>query len=620
MFADEVIRQIYTAQSERNSANLIKFFKNENALYREYAALAFGSVQDSLVLPQLISLLDDENENVRKAAAYAIGQTRIMSIENQLIAAIENEGSFAVQSTLLEALGKCGTEKALEFVCKINYPENNLIQINGQLWALNRFAIRKMHSAAATQKALQFLYQTFPEEIRYLASIYFARTKADLKDVENQIIECAKNETDVFAKMNLVLALGKIKTQNSFALIAEITRSNSDYRLSVNALEALSDFEYAQAGTIAFEMLEHKNVNVKIKAAEYFQKRGTKPDAYLYFQRAKEADNWRVKCILLETAMKLADDKTEYSTFTEEEYKVAENQYEKANLLYALGSNPLKHSFIADEIKKASSKIVATRGFEALVNIRMDSIFEHLKMRDPKLEATFAQYFKEAIESKDMALVGMAATVLRDTSLKYNEYYKNVYFLKQALADCQFPKEIETYIELQKTVNFFFGTNDALPEMKSKSIDWALAQTISTEQKVVIQTLKGNIILKLNINEAPESVTNFIRLIKDKYFDNKIIHRVVPNFVAQDGCNRGDGWGSENYTIRSEFAPLYYGEGSVGMASAGKDTESTQWFITHSPTPHLDGRYTIFGEVISGMETVHQLEVGDEILGFEILE
>ena len=93
----------------------------------------------------------------------------------------------------------------------------------------------------------------------------------------------------------------------------------------------------------------------------------------------------------------------------------------------------------------------------------------------------------------------------------------------------------------------------------------------------------------------------------------------------------GSRWGSPDFSIRSEFAPLYYEEGSVGMASAGKDTESSQWFITHSPTPHLDGRYTIFGKVLSGMEVVESLTTrnpdqnpnlppGDMIIGVTIEE
>jgi cyclophilin family peptidyl-prolyl cis-trans isomerase len=113
-------------------------------------------------------------------------------------------------------------------------------------------------------------------------------------------------------------------------------------------------------------------------------------------------------------------------------------------------------------------------------------------------------------------------------------------------------------------------------------------------------------------------VANFISLAQKDYFDKKFFHRVVPNFVIQGGCKRGDGSGSEDYSIRSEFSQRRYTTGSVGMASAGKDTEATQWFITHSPTPHLDGRYTIFAVVESGMEVVQRIEVGDQILDVDI--
>ena len=88
----------------------------------------------------------------------------------------------------------------------------------------------------------------------------------------------------------------------------------------------------------------------------------------------------------------------------------------------------------------------------------------------------------------------------------------------------------------------------------------------------------------------------------------------MPNFVIQGGGTRGDGWGLLDYSIRTEVPMMYYDRGGfVGMASAGKDTEGTQWFITHSPTPHLDGRYSIFAKVVEGMDIVHKLTIGDEI-------
>jgi cyclophilin family peptidyl-prolyl cis-trans isomerase len=89
---------------------------------------------------------------------------------------------------------------------------------------------------------------------------------------------------------------------------------------------------------------------------------------------------------------------------------------------------------------------------------------------------------------------------------------------------------------------------------------------------------------------------------------------VVPNFVIQSGDPSGTGWEGPGYTIRSEFTPREYDhEGMIGMASDGKDTESSQWFITQCPTPHLDARYTIWAEVTDGMDNVFQRKVGDKI-------
>ena len=147
-----------------------------------------------------------------------------------------------------------------------------------------------------------------------------------------------------------------------------------------------------------------------------------------------------------------------------------------------------------------------------------------------------------------------------------------------------------------------------------------MVRNISKDQTALISTTKGEIIVRLFVEEAPGSVANFVSLVNKRYYDDKFFHRVVPNFVVQAGCNRGDGYGSEDYSIRSEFSRRRYATGSLGMASAGKDTEGTQWFITHSPTPHLDGAYSIFGEVVEGMDILHSLEVGDKILKIDLIK
>jgi cyclophilin family peptidyl-prolyl cis-trans isomerase len=110
-------------------------------------------------------------------------------------------------------------------------------------------------------------------------------------------------------------------------------------------------------------------------------------------------------------------------------------------------------------------------------------------------------------------------------------------------------------------------------------------------------------------------VSNFIHLAQENFYDGKVFHRIVPNFVIQGGCPRGDGYGSLEYTIQTEISPdlRYESQGMVGMASAGNHTESSQFFITHSPALHLNGNYTIFAEVIEGMDVVNTIRVGDKI-------
>ena len=119
--------------------------------------------------------------------------------------------------------------------------------------------------------------------------------------------------------------------------------------------------------------------------------------------------------------------------------------------------------------------------------------------------------------------------------------------------------------------------------------------------------------LELYTQAAPYTVLSFLKLAARHFYDGLPFHRVVPNFVVQGGDPRGDGWGGPDYSIRSEFSLLRFERGMLGMASAGKDTEGSQFFITHSPQPHLDGRYTIFGRVRDGMDLVDRLQVGDTI-------
>jgi cyclophilin family peptidyl-prolyl cis-trans isomerase/HEAT repeat protein len=130
---------------------------------------------------------------------------------------------------------------------------------------------------------------------------------------------------------------------------------------------------------------------------------------------------------------------------------------------------------------------------------------------------------------------------------------------------------------------------------------------------VFIETAKGTIEFELAVLDAPQTAWNFMTLARKGFFNGLQIHRVVSNFVVQDGDPRGDGEGGPGYTIRDELNERPFLRGTVGMALSWKDTGGSQFFITHSPQPHLDARYTAFGTVVNGMDVVDRIQQGDTI-------
>ena len=141
---------------------------------------------------------------------------------------------------------------------------------------------------------------------------------------------------------------------------------------------------------------------------------------------------------------------------------------------------------------------------------------------------------------------------------------------------------------------------------------------IGKSVRAVVTTSKGSFTIDLLPDAAPLTVDNFAQLAQRDYFRNVTIHRVVPNFVIQDGDPRGDGNGGPGYQIRCEINQLLYDRAAVGMALSGKDTGGSQWFVTHSPQPHLDGGYTVFGRVTAGMDVVDRIVRGDVIQSITI--
>ncbi|MCL2932869.1 MAG: peptidylprolyl isomerase [Trichodesmium sp. MAG_R03] len=135
--------------------------------------------------------------------------------------------------------------------------------------------------------------------------------------------------------------------------------------------------------------------------------------------------------------------------------------------------------------------------------------------------------------------------------------------------------------------------------------------------RAIMDTEKGKINLELFDNDAPNTVKNFVELSEKGFYDGLNFHRVISNFMIQGGCPKGTGTGGPGYQIKCEINSNKHLEGTLSMAHAGKDTGGSQFFICHSPQPHLDGVHTIFGKT-EDMDVVNAIRKGDKIRSIKI--
>ncbi len=137
-----------------------------------------------------------------------------------------------------------------------------------------------------------------------------------------------------------------------------------------------------------------------------------------------------------------------------------------------------------------------------------------------------------------------------------------------------------------------------------------------------IVTKRGTIRLQLHDDKAPRTVANFEKLVGDGFYNKLTFHRVIPDFMVQAGCPQGTGTGGPGYTFEDEFHSdlKHTGPGVLSMANSGPNTNGSQFFITHVPTPWLDGKHSVFGQVLSGQEVVDAVQQGDVMESVAVAE
>ena len=322
--------------------------------------------------------------------------------------------------------------------------------------------------------------------------------------------------------------------------------------------------------------------------------------------------------------------------------QAVENRAFRADLLEALGIDDARPSWLMLRYEAGSEDT-------AVAAAAVNGLAERWRRGYRDREATVEEYyrlFSTALERRNLATTAAAAPPLGDPAFRS---LGATDLLTGVLETLDAPHDLEPMIEIVRSLGAT-GDRTAEPALRralgsphralrgeaaealaallghpvdvpevadppERRVDWPFLRAMGERPRLALETERGRIVVELDPAEAPLTVQTVLQLAQEGRYDGVPFHRVVPDFVVQAGdVERGDGYGGPGFVIRSEFTRLPFERGTIGMASAGKDTEGSQFFIVHSAQPHLDGRYTAFGRVVQGMEVVDAILEGDRVL------
>jgi cyclophilin family peptidyl-prolyl cis-trans isomerase len=428
--------------------------------------------------------------------------------------------------------------------------------------------------------------------------------------------------------MALARGLGRSRTGPAFAMLSKVIATEQDWRVKCDIVRALAGrADYDTLRALVMPLVRDTNVHVARTAAEFFIASGQPKDGDFYWRVARDNPNlpWEARVALFHASNRWLSGKTapESKDFVNyrlrDVYQQARNPYERAAALRALAEFGWQYRWIHDKGFRDPHPAVKTAAVEALRAIaERPTFYSFFGENARSVRRELYAYLRESIASGDPGMIAEAAPAFEIKTLGFRELRDSLRLpaFYRTLGALKLPRDYEAHAALSKAIAFFEGRPAPAPARPafSHAIGWDRLNVVSEKTEVTLQTSKGSIVLELYPHWAPGSVASFLDLASTGFFNGKAFHRVVPNFVVQGGDPRGDGYGALDYSLRTEIGLAWYDdEGYVGMASAGPDTEGTQFFFTHSPTPHLDGLYTIFARVRRGMDVVHRLQLGDVI-------
>lgn len=617
-FGNPTIVKIHDLADRGEADSLILFLQHDTTKYRLEAAYVCASITDSVVVSPLLVMLQDPDLLVRAQAAYALGQNPHTDPSN-LLWAFKREEDSETKVNLLEALGKTislvegeGLKKELIPEYRnffMDLPTNTEAQQRGLGQALYWLHYRGLLDENIVGR-IPFALQTALGEgkmslaqamSRYRDPSWFAKN-------EKYIFNWLKSERSAEVRIFLIPMIGAIGNDEAKrTLLAYASSRSEDIRIRQAALINVGRCTTISSLDLS-PFVEDENEGLAQIAVQTLNNRVTKEEAAAIANKCE-----RRGAQLYALSLKLLESVAHGEGYTRMKSQLANTTgYEAVFFISALGSYQGDEDVLSEiitGIEKSEFNYYKTAYAEALSSY----VHSKDKMDIAQLTQLF-EWLTASFENLDPGVQASIAALIYEDGSIIKQAFADPNFLKLSLTKLSLPREIETYNEVSRAISAIDRSTFEPKKLEfNHPINWSHVQSLGKKIRARVSTNKGDIVIELDVENSPGSVSNFIALVDSGFYNQKFFHRVVPNFVIQTGCPRGDGFGGTDYTIRSEFGLHRYSTGAVGLASAGKDTESCQWFITHLPTPHLEGRYTIIGYVVGGMQTVDKIVMGDKI-------
>jgi cyclophilin family peptidyl-prolyl cis-trans isomerase len=588
-WADERLWPILEAQEHRDTDALCALLKHEASEVRDAAALAFASVQDTSGIPCLMGALGDTSANVRAAAVFALGFVAdSLTIERMAELAI-NERDSTVQRAYLSASFLAMQRKGM-----LKDPQ-----------AIIHF----LQSSSGQDRARA------ADALRRLPDTTFAGWTTELQEL--------MRSGDAEVRALLLLIMKHLDPLANTPELRAIALGTGAYAERVNALRVLVAWDAVSDQELLLHALSDPAMSTV--AMDFLQQRSDlDADRCLRWETQVADTNTRIA--LLGLAMQHGDEDMAGKAGVAMERLVAGklSTYQRAEVLGSYSRAPRDETlqgllFVLRSSEPAPLKQAAFQGAVRIVR----EIMMRSRYADPAARySQLGEVVRSAIRTRDEGLICAAAELLLEEDPEAIGLLFDRETESWALSALLPIRDLEARILLANVA----AKRDGLPPPTQQAppfnhpIDKEKLRALPQGQRYRITTTKGSVILATDVNDCPGSSLAFDSLVTAGYYNGKAFHRLVPNFVVQGGCPRGDGYGGMPYTLRTEIGRKLFTAGSIGLASAGRDTESCQFFITHSATPHLDGRYTRFGEVVEGMDVVWRLQVGDVMEKVERVE